>query len=216
MGGFVDKVNVPLPRSFESVIKRALARLEVMSSKHFRLALGRAWRETAIMLGIDSMERIGVLLAVQFAIAFGIYFLATDPASGLLVRILTAAAPFALFPIVLFWKWLRLPVQLIAETSTPLHANAIAMFMDTGARIQEGCSGTANWHAVRAQQANWIQEVDQFLNTKVGGDYAARFRNARNTISTAITGLSAEVAELYRDVQSKNDALADILRDLRR
>jgi hypothetical protein len=75
----------------------------------------RAWRESAKAVGVDSGERVFVALLGQAVISAGIFFWVTDPSSALLTRVLTAAAPFLLFPVLFAWKWISLPPQLAKE-----------------------------------------------------------------------------------------------------
>lgn len=85
----------------------------------------RAWREAARSAGVESAERVIVALLIQFIIAAGLFIWATDPQDGLLVRGLTAAAPFLLFPALFVWKWISFPPRLATELDA-LNSDALA------------------------------------------------------------------------------------------
>jgi hypothetical protein len=160
-----------------------------------------------------------VALLIQFLIGVGVFALATDPQSGLLVRVLTAAAPFALFPALFAWKWISMPPRLAAEavsfeSSRDLRAR-LAALLDEGTAIQNTIAPDTNMHTVRDRTSNWCASVDLLLRHGAGRpDYAARFAGARGTVSTAIKGFSAEAAAAFRDIQAKKDALDRILSEL--
>jgi hypothetical protein len=160
-----------------------------------------------------------VALLIQFLIGAGVFAWATDPQSGLLVRVLTAAAPFALFPALFAWKWISMPPRLAAEATAfefkrDLRAR-LAALMEEGTTIQNAIIPDANVHVIRERMANWCASVDFFLrHGTTRPDYAARFAGARGTISTAIKGLPAEAAVAFRDIQAKKDVLDRILSEI--
>jgi hypothetical protein len=52
---------------------------------------------------------------IQGLIAAGILFLLPDPGGGVLVRVLTVAAPFLTFPLIFAWKWISMPPAMAKE-----------------------------------------------------------------------------------------------------
>jgi hypothetical protein len=141
----------------------------------------RAWAEAAKALNIETAERVIVALLIQAVIAVMIFaaFGAAAPASSLWLRIFTAAAPFALFPLMFAWKWVALPAalsrQITVRAANPmemaarwkrlsdemmaeLEAHAPTMYAD---RYDEGDynADPARWR--QARDRNWDAMVER-------------------------------------------------------
>lgn len=74
----------------------------------------RAFREAAELVGFGSAERAVVTIALQGAIAFLIYLLLgeTELHDNTGVRLATALAPLAVFPLLFLWKLVAVPAAI--------------------------------------------------------------------------------------------------------
>jgi hypothetical protein len=82
---------------------------------NWKSAVKRTWKEASEAVGLGTRDRVAAALLIQALIAVGIFVWGTNPDDAMLGRGLTAAAPFAVFPILFVWKWVTLPPTLISE-----------------------------------------------------------------------------------------------------
>lgn len=89
-----------------------------MDKPWFRMA-ARAWSEATKLVGLTTTESVVVAFLIQATIAVIIFFAlgTTAFADAIGVRVATAAAPFALLPLLFAWKWIALPPALAKEIS---------------------------------------------------------------------------------------------------
>ena len=82
------------------------------------IKIGRlALKESAALVGFGNAERAIVTIALQAAIAILIYLVLgmTALRDNATVRVATAVAPMAVFPLIFVWKLLAIPSQLYKE-----------------------------------------------------------------------------------------------------
>jgi hypothetical protein len=117
--------------------------------RFWREMSARAWGEAAKAVNLESRERVIVALLIQAVIAAGIFIWGTDPEAGMLVRALTAAAPFLLFPLLFVWKWICLPPALAEQLAAP---NA----------PQEAADAVAKAFVTKTDAVNKLAAIDAF------------------------------------------------------
>ncbi len=142
----------------------------------------RAWREALKAVGLETTERVVVLLLTQVAISVGLFVWVTDPASGLLVRVLTAAAPFFLFPFLFAWKWIALPPALAREADASSsgkianpHDKTLAEAIGFAVHGVWGRAATEDGLLVPTFHA--LEELEQFLANDLMGCWGQANRN---------------------------------------
>jgi len=84
---------------------------------YWRKVIKIAFKRAAELVGFGSAERAVITVALQTAIALLIYLLlgATELRDNAGVRLITAVAPLAVFPMIFLWKMLAVPAALHKE-----------------------------------------------------------------------------------------------------
>jgi len=84
----------------------------------------RAWKEAAKAVGLETFQRLIVFLIGQAALSFLLWVGMNHslPDSAIWTRVLTAALPFLLFPLLFLWNFLQVPPILSRETSEQVDA----------------------------------------------------------------------------------------------
>lgn len=86
----------------------------------WKAAVRRASTEALKAAGIETTERMVVLVISQAVMAAALFFVIKDTAFGdaLWTRILTAALPFLLLPVLFVWKWISMGPRLLAASDS--------------------------------------------------------------------------------------------------
>jgi hypothetical protein len=142
-------------------------------------------QEAAAASGIHGRDRVVALLLAQGVIALGIWYLQGPQASEAaeVTRVLTALAPFLIFPVFFVWKLTTVPALLAEETSgrNAELSGQLARITDKQAwvdvlsdllseGIHEIWNGTvtndAQMEALQQYWVKWCRDVEEVLREK--------------------------------------------------
>jgi hypothetical protein len=222
------RVVAKRPRRIERCVP-----LRLKSMSYWKSVSKQAWDETAKLFGLDSVSKVLIVLMLQIFIPIGIFFLLGQTAfhDAVTGRLLAAGISFLLFPIFFFAKFVRTPPKMAAEAEAIRselaqkaekraidedNLGGIAAYRNAGNGIRGRFSTTHGAAAIKSERVKWIADCSAYLTEHIGKTYADQFLAARATAMMGAPPGNPEGSNDYRDVQAKNEALKEILQELRR
>jgi hypothetical protein len=173
--------------------------------KYWRQVFARAWREAAKSVGLETRERVVVALIIQGIIAIGLWYAIGPAMAGgtAWTRVLTAAAPFLLFPILFLWRLPRVPAEIGREQQIALdEANAklvekadrreiqetLGRFIAEADYLKARFAGNEDLVEVVVQaQLKWMKDVVAFFDAKLAPAYKVRLLSDTGIIAGEIS-----------------------------
>lgn len=186
----------------------------------------RAAKASARDLKLDSWVAVMNLLLVQGVIALGIFLMSGPLVGGTLWgRILTAAAPFLVFPVVFLVRMITEPAALQKEQEVAI-ANAgfdndkvairekLGEFLSTGSDLLVSCqNGTVPVDKTIPLVDAWCAEVCEYLQANLDSSYSARFLNATGPLLIPLGEMSQEHRNLWNWLHDRVETMRTFIQE---